>query len=232
MRGNAAAKHVHLVCYRRRSRIYSPLPQHPDFQHFVFVRSKKFPSLQLKRTLEISTVTYQYLLRTSLLLAQAVLRLELLLPWTRNLILRARASTSCLARGVREGLLDAAKASVGLGATTVIDQALCLETYVLVQIWYVSTSAVILRSHPSWEGQRERYAYLSLWKPRDESSPPSATTPSSISTCPHGDLGEGTLHARGRLQQQFVAELSQNQTQPRRSLLYQAQRDPSRLSCS
>jgi hypothetical protein len=54
---------------------------------------------------------------------------------------------SCLARGVREGLLDAGKASLGLGATGVIDQA--LYSRLLVRIWYVSTSAVILRSHPS-----------------------------------------------------------------------------------
>jgi hypothetical protein len=42
-------------------------------------------------------------------------KLSYCVPWARNLIFRA--STSCLARGAREGLLDAAKASVGLGGT-------------------------------------------------------------------------------------------------------------------
>jgi hypothetical protein len=136
-----------------------------------------------------------------------------------------------LGRGAREGLLDAAKASSVLGATTIIGQALLLRGLVA----FVSGTSVALRGHHS---QHWRIGSQSMRISKStpatishvirEPRPP--RTPSPMFACPHGELRGG--HAAGSNSDSSFAELSQDQTLPCRSLLRQAKRDPSRLRCS
>jgi hypothetical protein len=120
MHGNAATKHVqvfaigagaeHIACSpTSRLSIFRLCPQYEIFES----SSPREPS---SSPLFIANISCERL--------SCWPKLSYYVPWARNLILRA--STSCLARGVREGLLDAAKASCE--ACSVIDQALYLET--------------------------------------------------------------------------------------------------------